>query len=77
MRTSLVLCTVMAGLLAGASPAPAQARPATSRTPHAADVGGFCTNGDHVHVSSTPPATASGHGWWVRVKGGKPGEKPG
>jgi hypothetical protein len=20
--------------------------------------------GDYVHVSSTPPATASGHGWW-------------
>lgn len=30
----------------------------------ASDVGGFITDGDHVHVSSTPPATASAHGWW-------------
>src|SRR5215472_11627518 len=22
--------------------------------------------GDNVHISSTPPATASGHGWWLR-----------
>jgi hypothetical protein len=29
------------------------------------DVGGFVTDGDHVHVSSTPPATASAHGWWL------------
>ncbi|MGW2183887.1 hypothetical protein ACWCXX_39110 [Streptomyces sp. NPDC001732] len=29
------------------------------------DVGGFVTDGDHVHVSSTPPARASAHGWWL------------
>ncbi|MFI5771298.1 hypothetical protein ACIA74_22690 [Streptomyces sp. NPDC051658] len=77
MRRPLVLSTVLAALLAGASlsPAPAQARPAGPEARHAADAGLFYTNGDDVHVSSTPPATASGHGWWVRVKGGKPGEK--
>jgi hypothetical protein len=31
--------------------------------------GAFITNGDNVHVSSTPPPTASGHGWWVKVSG--------
>src|ERR1700740_726040 len=30
--------------------------PATGCSPQAV--------GDYVHVSSTPPATASGHGWW-------------
>lgn len=25
--------------------------------------------GDYVHISSTPPATASAHGWWVNVEG--------
>ncbi|NOK80937.1 MAG: hypothetical protein GFH27_549287n18 [Chloroflexi bacterium AL-W] len=25
----------------------------------------FSMHGDHVHVSSTPPRSASGHGWWV------------
>lgn len=27
----------------------------------------FRTNGDYVHVSSTPPASASGHGWWTNI----------
>ncbi|MFJ4770611.1 hypothetical protein ACIP88_16070 [Streptomyces uncialis] len=35
--------------------------------------GVFYTNGDYVHISSTPPATASGHGWWFKVNG--PGAK--
>ncbi|MEU0692154.1 hypothetical protein [Streptomyces uncialis] len=35
--------------------------------------GVFFTNGDYVHESSTPPATASGHGWWFKQSG--PGEK--
>jgi hypothetical protein len=26
----------------------------------------FYTGGDYVHISSTPPRSASGHGWWVR-----------
>lgn len=32
-------------------------------------VGVFLQVGDDVHISSTPPATASGHGWWVRLSG--------
>jgi len=32
--------------------------PATACSPQA--------KGDNVHVSSTPPATASGHGWWLK-----------
>ncbi|MCX4661317.1 hypothetical protein [Streptomyces uncialis] len=35
--------------------------------------GVFYSNGDYVHESSTPPATASGHGWWYKKSG--PGEK--
>jgi hypothetical protein len=27
----------------------------------------FITDGDEVHISSTPPATASGHGWWISI----------
>ncbi|MFG1986005.1 hypothetical protein ACGFN0_17935 [Streptomyces albidoflavus] len=42
-------------LFAAAHPAAAQpARPEV-----------FYTGGDAVHISSTPPRTASGHGWWV------------
>ncbi|WP_300011905.1 hypothetical protein [Pseudonocardia sp.] len=26
----------------------------------------FDTRGDNVHLSRTPPPTASGHGWWLR-----------
>lgn len=26
----------------------------------------FYTRGDFVHISSTPPPTASAHGWWER-----------
>ena len=26
----------------------------------------FFTNGDYVHISSTAPRTASGHGWWTK-----------
>ncbi len=29
-------------------------------------VGVFYTMGDAVHISSTPPPTASAHGWWER-----------
>lgn len=29
----------------------------------------FYTDGDDVHISSTPPAAASAHGWWVRLSG--------
>ena len=26
------------------------------------------TNGDYVHISNTPPASASAHGWWTYSK---------
>ena len=29
----------------------------------------FRTMGDHVHISSSPPRTASAHGWWVKIGG--------
>lgn len=35
----------------------------------ATELGAFFTDGDTVHVSSTPPATASAHGWWFRLSG--------
>jgi hypothetical protein len=35
-----------------------EAIPATGCSPQA--------DGDYVHVSSSPPATASGHGWWLK-----------
>ncbi len=41
----------------------------TSATSHRPGQGSSCSPiaaGDYVHVSSTPPATASGHGWWKR-----------
>jgi hypothetical protein len=48
-------------------PAPAPAGQATSDTVTIAATG--CSpqaKGDNVHVSSSPPATASGHGWWLK-----------
>lgn len=27
----------------------------------------FTQHGDYVHISSTPPATSSGHGWWENI----------
>ncbi|NUK18533.1 hypothetical protein HRW16_18125 [Streptomyces lunaelactis] len=39
----------------------------------APSAGVFYTNGDNVHISSTAPASASGHGWWVKISG--PGTK--
>jgi hypothetical protein len=53
---------------ATAAPQPARAAPATAAGP-----GVFVTNGDRVHISGTPPRTASAHAWWTRVSG--PGTK--
>ncbi len=53
---------------ATAAPAPLVAAPATANGP-----GVFITNGDRVHISSTPPRTASAHAWWTHVSG--PGTK--
>jgi hypothetical protein len=57
--------------------APAESRTGTAdgaaqaqRQPQA---GVFISDGDRVHVSSTPPPTASGHGWWKKISG--PGTK--
>jgi hypothetical protein len=47
---------VPAPVPAGEYASSSEALPASSCSPQAV--------GDYVHVSSTPPATASGHGWW-------------
>lgn len=38
---------------------------ATNSSPTAQAVCTFTMNGDYVHVSSSAPREASGHGWWV------------
>ncbi|XUL89127.1 hypothetical protein ACQ86D_22865 [Streptomyces galilaeus] len=68
---TLVMATLMAALAAG----PLLSTPARADDPDpgpAASVPGpsdpvevFQTGGDYVHFSSTPPATASAHGWWL------------
>lgn len=67
MRTLLTSAALTTALLAG-SVVPATAAPATAKGP-----GVFVTNGDRVHISSTPPRTASAHAWWTHVSG--PGTK--
>lgn len=67
MRT-LIPSAAMATALLGGSVAPAMAAPAAANGP-----GVFITNGDRVHISSTPPRTASAHAWWTHVSG--PGTK--
>ncbi|WP_326619537.1 hypothetical protein OG863_19615 [Streptomyces decoyicus] len=64
----IATATLCAALLMGAA-APASAGEQAPRP----GPGVYASNGDHVHVSSTKPATASGHGWWFKVKG--PGSK--
>jgi hypothetical protein len=57
----LVLAASTASALLVASQYPAMAAPTSplsSCSPGA--------NGDNVHISSTAPQTASGHGWWSR-----------
>ncbi|WNI28501.1 hypothetical protein [Streptomyces sp. ITFR-6] len=66
-RTFLTSAALTTALLAG-SVVPATAAPATAKGP-----GVFVTNGDRVHISSTPPRTASAHAWWTHVSG--PGTK--
>ncbi|MEW9517667.1 hypothetical protein [Streptomyces tubercidicus] len=51
-----------------AAPVPLMAAPAAANGP-----GVFITNGDRVHISSTPPRTASAHAWWTHISG--PGTK--
>lgn len=46
----------------------AGASEARGRQP-AAVAGVFKTDGDDVHISSTPPRTASAHGWWIKYSG--------
>ncbi|MEE1770149.1 hypothetical protein PUR34_18860 [Streptomyces sp. JV185] len=61
MRTPLLSAVFVAAMSVGLAASSAHAASGTT----ASDVGGFVTDGDHVHVSSTPPATASAHGWWM------------
>ncbi|WP_399087592.1 hypothetical protein ACGH2B_11280 [Streptomyces sp. BBFR2] len=81
MRT-LITSAALATALLGATGAPATAAPATDPTALATEQaapaaargpGVFITNGDRVHISSTPPRTASAHAWWTHVSG--PGTK--
>ncbi|RII08551.1 hypothetical protein DSC45_33080 [Streptomyces sp. YIM 130001] len=60
----LITSAAAAALLVGGLAAPASAAPSA---------GAFVTNGDRVHVSSTPPRTASAHAWWIKING--PGTK--
>jgi hypothetical protein len=68
LRT-VVIAGVALSLL-GATPAAAvrtdqvTTAPVTSTAP--AEPGLFVTNGDRVHISSSPPAAVSAHGWWVK-----------
>ncbi|MGC5395254.1 hypothetical protein ACPXCP_05820 [Streptomyces sp. DT20] len=72
--TSAALTTaLLAGSVAPATAAPATAAPATAAPATAKGPGVFVTNGDRVHISSTPPRTASAHAWWTHVSG--PGTK--
>ncbi|MFG2405769.1 hypothetical protein ACGFR8_15790 [Streptomyces brevispora] len=66
-RTLLTSAALTTALLVG-SVAPATAAPAAAKGP-----GVFVTNGDRVHISSTPPRTASAHAWWTHISG--PGTK--
>ncbi|MET8764197.1 hypothetical protein [Lentzea sp. NPDC004782] len=78
MRFQRILAgTAAVGFALGAMQAPANAEvavPAPAPVETAGDQSAvvgpdavcvFYTNGDYVHVSSTPPASASGHGWWT------------
>ncbi|MEU7020448.1 hypothetical protein ABZ990_07280 [Streptomyces sp. NPDC046203] len=65
MYTRVLASATLTLVLLGASAAPA---PAALKGP-----GVFVTNGDRVHISSTPPRTASAHAWWTHVSG--PGTK--
>jgi hypothetical protein len=73
----LVLVQPLSAMAASASPraaVPAPAPPSALKTQiieftPAANPPPPCkpkADGDYVHVSSTPPATASGHGWWKK-----------
>ncbi|MET9292469.1 hypothetical protein [Streptomyces sp. NPDC003077] len=75
MRAAAVLSTILVPLLVGAPPASAAPVVPHESVTAPAVSGAFITDGDHVHVSSTPPRTASAHGWWRRVKGGTTAEK--
>jgi len=47
------------------APAPVEESGAQESTVGPEAICVFYTNGDYVHVSSTAPAAASGHGWWT------------
>lgn len=55
--TALLMASQYSAAAASVSPH-SRAAPATSCSPGA--------NGDDVHISSSGPPTASGHGWWTR-----------
>jgi hypothetical protein len=60
----LLVVTVFTLTAAGAGQAHADAAGKTALAP-AQDAGLFTGHGDHVHISSTAPRSASAHGWWT------------
>ncbi|MFJ1618454.1 hypothetical protein [Streptomyces sp. NPDC088249] len=61
MRTPLLSAVFVVAMSVSVAAPSAYAASETT----ASDIGGSVTDGDHVHVSSTPPATASAPGWWL------------
>ncbi|MBD0707275.1 hypothetical protein BU197_02255 [Streptomyces sp. CBMA291] len=68
-----MLCVALATVLSWSVPAWASDgdQPSvTTTSTRETGVGVFFTAGDRVHISSTPPITASAHGWWIDPDGG-------
>lgn len=66
-RSALLLRIIVTALVltvAGAGQAHADTARKSALTP-AQDTGLFTGHGDDVHISSTPPRSASAHGWWT------------
>jgi hypothetical protein len=75
-RHSILALLALATLLAVGSATPAIAAPehaselvTNAATVHPDGAGVFQTLGDNVHISSTPPKTASAHGGWRKISG--------
>jgi hypothetical protein len=75
IATYAIGITAMLSLTAVATPAAAAVTTAPAPVRSVATVDGsraaaaaacvFYTNGDYVHISTSEPQTASGHGWWT------------
>lgn len=71
LRPLVVAVSTALFVLSPTGPAQAQATESITNSGGASgevSANGFCsfeTRGDFVHISSTPPRTASAHGWWI------------